>query len=71
MPRRAITFNRSDVRAAWQLMEKMGIEPVSVKFDADGTFRIMTRKHVEITEADKTPSSSPSFWDKALDHAKT
>lgn len=66
MPRKKITINRSDIRAAWELMEKMGLEPVSVKFHADGTFRIMTKKHAEITKPDNTTVAGPNPWDEVL-----
>jgi len=70
MPRKKITHSRSDVRAQWELMEKMGLEPVSIKYHPDGTFRIMTRKHAEVTKADHQ-LSNPSYWDKVLDHGQT
>ena len=47
MARPKLTYNRADIRAMWELMERMGQEPVSVKLHPDGTFRIMTRKHTE------------------------
>ena len=50
MPRKKIAHSRTDFRAMWDLMQKMGLEPVSVKFHADGTFRIMTAKHAEINK---------------------
>lgn len=68
MPRKKIAFNRTDVRAMWELMERMGQEPVSVKFHADGTFRIMTAKHAEINKPKGTPVKG-NFWDKLHDPA--
>lgn len=65
MPRSKLTYNRADIRALWELMEKMGQEPVSVKVHGDGTFRIMTRKHVEITHANNTVSTG-NPWDQGL-----
>lgn len=66
MPRKKIAFSRTDVRAMWELMEKMGLEPVSVKFHADGTFRIMTKKHAEITKPSDVVTPKGSYWDKVL-----
>lgn len=66
MPRRRITHSRTDVRAQWELMEKMGLEPVSVKFHPDGTFRIMTKKYAEITKPPTSDLPGPSYWDKVL-----
>ncbi len=66
MPRKKIAHSRTDVRAMWELMEKMGLEPVSVKFHADGTFRIMTKKHAEITNPANSETSEGSYWDKVL-----
>lgn len=68
MPRRKITHNRTDVRAMWELMEKMGQEPVSVKYHPDGTFRIMTRKHAEIT-GPHLSTSVGNPWDEVLTDA--
>lgn len=65
MPRRKLTHSRADVRALWQLMEKMGKEPVSVKFHPDGTFRIMTKKHAEITKG-AAADAAPNPWDEVL-----
>ncbi len=53
------------MRALWQLMEKMGKEPVSVKFHPDGTFRIMTKKHAEITKG-AAADAAPNPWDEVL-----
>ncbi len=69
MPRKKISHNRTDVRAQWELMEKMGLEPVSVKFHPDGTFRIMTRKHAEINKPDNTPvatTGEADWWEKKV-----
>lgn len=70
MPRKKIAHSRTDVRAMWELMEKMGLEPVSVKFHADGTFRIMTVKHAEINKPPHGPSGSAGGgenpWDSVL-----
>lgn len=62
MPRKKIAFSRTDVRAMWELMEKMGLEPVSVKFHADGTFRIMTKKHAEINKPTTVEASGDDDW---------
>lgn len=71
MPRKKITHSRSDVRAQLELMEKMGLEPVSVKFHPDGTFRIMTKKYAQITQADTKGISGASYWDKVLGDGST
>lgn len=47
MARLKLTVRRADIQALWTMMEKMGQEPVAVKHHPDGTFRIITRKHVE------------------------
>lgn len=65
MPRKKITFNRADVRAAWELMEKMGVEPVAAKFLADGVFRISTLKAVEIIKPDNSAVDA-NPWDEIL-----
>lgn len=65
MPRKKIAHSRTDVRAMWDLMQKMGLEPVSVKYHPDGTFRIMTAKHAEITKPNAEIISG-SYWDKVL-----
>ena len=58
------------VRAMWDLMQKMGLEPVSVKYHPDGTFRIMTAKHAEINKPPHGPSGSAGSvenpWDSVL-----
>lgn len=69
MPRKKITHSRADVRAQWELMEKMGLEPVSVKFHPDGTFRIMTKKHAEITKSNNSPmpvTGDADWWEKKV-----
>lgn len=71
MPRKKIAFSRTDVRAMWELMEKMGLEPVSVKFHADGTFRIMTKKHAEIAKPSDAETPKGSYWDKVLSDGST
>ena len=68
MPRPKLNYNRADVRALWELMEKMGQEPVSAKVHPDGTFRIMTRKQVEARYgATSEPTGNP--WDQVFGHA--
>jgi len=52
----------------WELMEKMGQEPVSVKLHRDGTFRIMTRKHVE-AKYGPAGQATANPWDQELSHA--
>jgi len=66
VPRKKIAVSRTDFRAMWDLMEKMGLEPVSVKFHADGTFRIMTKKHAEIAKPSSAEPPMGSYWDKVL-----
>lgn len=70
MPRKKIAHSRTDVRAMWDLMQKMELEPVSVKFHADGTFRIMTAKHAEINKPPRGQSGSAGDganpWDSVL-----
>lgn len=61
MARQKLTFRRADVNACWLMMEKMGLEPVAVKFHPDGTFRIMTRKHVEAKYGPAAPVTSNSL----------
>ena len=68
MPRRKITFARTDVQAMWTLLVSIGEEPVSVKLHKDGTFRIMTKKHAEITKALSEEGSNSGFWDKACEN---
>ena len=68
MPRQKISFARADVRAMWALLVSIGEEPVSVKFHKDGTFRIMTKKHAEITKASIEEVSNSGFWDKACEN---
>jgi len=68
MPRPKLTHNRADIRAMWELMEKMGQEPVSVKLHRDGTFRIMTRKHVE-AKYGTAGQATGNPWDQELAHA--
>lgn len=69
MPRPKLTYSRADVRALWEMMEKMGQEPVSVKFHPDGTFRIMTRKHVE-TKYGPAAKITSNPWDQVFSHAE-
>lgn len=45
MPRKPPSFSRSDVRAMWELLKKLGEEPCAIKYHGDGTFRIVTRKY--------------------------
>lgn len=70
MPRKKIAHSRTDVRAMWDLMQKMGLEPVSVKYHPDGTFRIMTAKHAEINKPPHAlvgPSGGgKNPWDEVL-----
>lgn len=68
MPRKRITHNRADIRAQWQLMEEMGLEPVSVKFHPDGTFRIMTAKHAAINKPVQTGELASNPWDEVFTH---
>src|SRR3546814_12286111 len=56
MARSKLTHNRADIRAMWELTEKMGQEPVAVKLHPAGTFRIMTLRH---TEAKSGPTTHP------------
>ena len=68
MARSKLTHNRADVRAMWELMEKMGQEPVAVKLHPDGTFRIMTRRHTEAKYGTTAhPMGNP--WDQVFTHA--
>jgi hypothetical protein len=74
MPRRKLTHSKADFRAQWEVMEKMGLNPVSVKYHPDGTFRIMTAKHAEINKPPSGSSGSgntggANFWDKLHDPA--
>ncbi|HZV18041.1 MAG TPA: hypothetical protein VFF84_05040 [Sphingobium sp.] len=68
MSRPKLTHNRADIRAMWELLEKMGQEPVSVKLHQDGTFRIMTRKHVEAKYGSVAPLTG-NPWDQVFTHA--
>ena len=68
MARPKLTHNRADIRAMWEMMEKMGQEPVSVKLHPDGTFRIMTRKYTEAKYGTMAqPAGNP--WDQVFAHA--
>lgn len=68
MARSKLTHNRADIRAMWELMEKMGQEPVAVKLHPDGTFRIMTRRHTEAKYGTTAhPTGNP--WDQVFAHA--
>jgi hypothetical protein len=72
MPRKKIAHSRTDVRAMWDLMQKMGLEPVSVKYHPDGTFRIMTKKAVETKYAAQGFTGTKpagNYWDKLHDPA--
>ena len=66
MSKRPIRHSRADVRAQWKLLEEIGAEPVSVKYHADGTFRIMTKKHAEITKPPPSPEVTENEWDEVL-----
>ena len=68
MPRPKLTHRRADIRAMWELMEKMGQEPVAVKLHPDGTFRIMTRKHVEAKHG-PAGQATANPWDQELSDA--
>jgi hypothetical protein len=59
MGRNSITYNRADVKAAWQLLEKIGQKPTAVKFHPDGTFRIMTSDHVSKNGSTQDVPESP------------
>lgn len=65
MPRKKITCNRADVKAQWQVLVDIGAEPVSVKYHPDGTFRIMTKKHAEIT-GKAVNDNTQNEWDEVL-----
>jgi hypothetical protein len=68
MPRRKPSFNRTDVKAAWDLHEKCGHEPMYVKYHPDGSFRVITRKHLEFTgqKISSGGNGAKTEWDVAL-----
>ena len=71
MPRKKLSHSSADVRAQWAVMEKMGLEPMYVKYHPDGTFRIMTKKAVETKYAAQGfngTKQSGGYWDKVLNN---
>lgn len=71
MPRRKITFNKTDVRAMWKLMKDMGEEPAAVRVFVDGSVRLLAIDAAKLVEGGEVKPSGPSFWDKVLEHDPT
>ena len=64
MARRKPTHNRADVLQAIKVLESLGKTVTSVKYHADGTFRVMTSEHV--SKANQPGEAKPNSWDPIL-----
>lgn len=66
MANRKPSFNRSDVKAAWKLLELAGEEPVSIRVEPNGTFSIITKKYAEMAGLPLAKAEVVNPWDTAL-----
>ena len=72
MPRKKQTFNKSDMKAAFQLLESLGKTIKGTRVHPDGSFELTLTDHIEeFASNDNAPATGFDEWKGRKDAHQT
>ena len=70
MPRRKLSYSKTDVMTVWNWLERSGKEPVAFKGCEDGGFRILCKGYVTAKKTANDDDPTLAGWDDVKSNGK-